>query len=279
MGHSSAGIIRIRYAGRRTQPASQPGFIRAPRVRLCAGSIPRLTGACQAGQIYRKLPKTALKIYNLCMAKKFDRSLIPPAPNMDFEKELWKQKIWNIAGVDEVGRGALAGPVAVGAVILPQNPDKLVKLNGVRDSKELSTKKREKLSEVIKEISVAYSVGFAYRSEIDMWGIAPATRMAATRAVMTLGVNPDHLLIDYISFPKSLLKQTVLVKGDQRSLSIACASILAKVTRDAEMVRLDEQYPGYGFADNKGYGTEAHRKAIKKLKPSAVHRNTFILKG
>jgi ribonuclease HII len=226
-----------------------------------------------------KFPKISLKIYNLCMAKKFDRSLIPPAPNMDFEKELWKQKIWNIAGVDEVGRGALAGPVAAGAVILPQNTDKLAKLNGVRDSKELSKKKREKLSDVIKEIAVAYSVGFAYRSEIDMWGIAPATRMAATRAVMTLGVNPDHLLIDYISLPKSLVKQTVLVTGDQRSLSIACASIMAKVTRDGEMVRLDEQYPGYGFADNKGYGTEAHRKAIKKLKPSAVHRNTFVLKG
>lgn len=213
------------------------------------------------------------------MPRKFDRSLIPPTPNLDFETELWKQGIWNIAGIDEAGRGALAGSVAAAAVILPQNPKLLEKLEGVRDSKELSAKKREMFFEIIPQVAVASKVAFADRKEIDWWGIAPATRLAASRAVMSLGVYPDHLLIDYISLPKSLIKQTVLVKGDQRSLSIACASVLAKVTRDAEMVRLHELYPGYGFAQNKGYGTEAHRKAIKKLKPCPQHRNTFILKG
>ncbi len=213
------------------------------------------------------------------MPKKFDRSLIPPAPNLDFEKDLWKQEIWSIAGIDEAGRGALAGPVYAAAVILPSNPKKLAALEGVRDSKELSAKKRDELFNLINKTAVSASVASASRLEIDKLGIAPATRMAASRAVMTLDVHPDHLLIDYFALPESLYKQTVLVKGDQRSLSIASASILAKVSRDRHMVELDVKFPGYGFAQNKGYGTEPHRKAIKKLRPCAEHRNTFILKG
>jgi ribonuclease HII len=112
-----------------------------------------------------------------------------------------------------------------------------------------------------------------------MLGISPASKFAALKAVMNLEVFPEHLLIDYFKLSNSMFKQTILTKGDQRSLSIACASILAKVERDAEMVRLDEQFPGYGFVDNKGYGTEAHRKAIKKLGQSKVHRRSFVLKG
>jgi ribonuclease HII len=212
------------------------------------------------------------------MPKKFDRSLIPPAPNLDFEKELWKQGIWNIAGVDEAGRGALAGSVYAGAVILPSNPDTLKALEGVRDSKQLSAKKREEFYDVIKEVAVASCVGFVSSAEVDMFGISPASKFAALKAVMNLEVFPEHLLIDYFKLSNSMFKQTILTKGDQRSLSIACASILAKVERDAEMVRLDEQFPGYSFADNKGYGTEAHRNAIKKLGQSAVHRRSFELK-
>lgn len=209
------------------------------------------------------------------MPKKFDLSLIPPAPNLEFETPLWQQGLWHVAGVDEAGRGALAGPVCAAAVILPPDVEKCKMFNGVRDSKQLNAKKREEYFDLIVDNALASGVAFVSNKEIDLLGIAPATRFAATRALMGMGVLLDHILIDYIPLPKVATPQTSLTKGDQRSLSIACASILAKVTRDKEMVLLDQKFPDYGLADNKGYGTQAHRDAIKKMGHSSAHRKSF----
>jgi ribonuclease HII len=208
--------------------------------------------------------------------RKFDRSLIPPSPDLSFELALWQQDITLVAGIDEAGRGSLAGPVAVGAVILPVNlPDLATRLPGVRDSKQLTAPKRKRAALLIKHVAFAWAVGLADSVEIDQLGIAPATRLAAMRAIKQLAFVPQHLLIDYINLPESELPQTSLVKGDQRSLSIACASILAKTTRDELMVRLSEQYPIYGFACHKGYGTATHLAVIQACGPCPIHRRSF----
>jgi ribonuclease HII len=208
--------------------------------------------------------------------KKFDQSLIPPSPDLNFELALWQQGFKLVAGIDEAGRGALAGPVAVGAVILPANlPDLAIQLPGIRDSKQLKPKDRELAAIVIKGIAVSWAVGLAEAAEIDQLGIARATRLAAMRAVNQLACVPQHLLIDYIKLNESDLPQTSLVKGDQRSLSIACASILAKTTRDELMIRLGEQYPNYGFARHKGYGTAGHHAAIQACGACPIHRVSF----
>jgi ribonuclease HII len=208
--------------------------------------------------------------------KKFDQSLIPPSPDLNFELALWQQGFKLVAGIDEAGRGALAGPVAVGAVILPANlPDLAIQLPGIRDSKQLKPKDRELAAIVIKGIAVSWAVGLAEAAEIDQLGIARATRLAAMRAVNQLACVPQHLLIDYIKLNESDLPQTSLVKGDQRSLSIACASILAKTTRDELMIRLGEQYPNYGFARHKGYGTAGHLAAIQACGACPIHRVSF----
>ena len=208
--------------------------------------------------------------------KKFDLSLIPPSPDLVFEQTLWQQGLSLIAGIDEAGRGALAGPVAVGAVILPADlTDLMGKLPGVRDSKQLTPQERENAAVVIKQIAFTWAVGFADASEIDQLGVAKATRLAAIRAIDQLSSPPQHLLIDYIKLRESDLPQTSLVKGDQRSLSIACASILAKTTRDELMVRLSEQYPIYGFARHKGYGTAVHLAAIRACGACPIHRLSF----
>ncbi len=211
--------------------------------------------------------------------KKFDLSLLPPAPNLDFEQPLWDSEIAYIAGIDEAGRGALAGPVAAAAVILPQRPDLMEVLHAVDDSKKMRAAAREHWAVEIKTIALAAHVGFASAAEVDELGIAPATRLAAMRALSKLKPQPQHLLIDYISLPGTGLPATSLVKGDARSLSIACASVLAKVARDAQMVALDQQYPAYQFAQNKGYGTAAHRQAIINLGRCAAHRNSFMLRA
>jgi ribonuclease HII len=209
------------------------------------------------------------------MPKKFDRSLIPQAPNLHFEQGLWHAGVEFIAGIDEAGRGALAGPVAAGAVVLPQTPDLIRTLHGVRDSKEMQAKDRQYWAGVIAETALACRVGYASAEEIDELGIIPATRLAAMRALAKLKPTPQHLLIDYLSLPGAGLPETSLVKGDARSLSIACASVLAKVERDAHLRGMDEKYPRYGFASNKGYGTEAHRQAIEELGPCPIHRKSF----
>ncbi len=207
----------------------------------------------------------------------FDRSLLPPEPDLAFEMNLWRAGILAVAGIDEAGRGALAGPVAAAAVILPQNIPIQELLYGVRDSKQMTPLERENARKRILEYATSWGVGYATPGEIDQIGIVPATRLAASRALEKLAQFPDHLLLDYLFLPEVALPQTALIKGDCRSLSIAAASVLAKTSRDAFLVNLDQTYPGYGFAAHKGYGTLAHRDALKRLGPCPVHRLSFTL--
>jgi ribonuclease HII len=209
------------------------------------------------------------------MVKKFDRSLLPPFPDLQFERELWDAGIEYVAGIDEAGRGALAGPVAAGVVILPQKKEIQNTLQGVKDSKQLTPKARSRWLKVIEGCSLSCQVGFASAVEIDEKGIIAATRLAAQRALEKTTPVPQHLLIDWISIPGAGIQETSLVKGDARSLSIACASIAAKVRRDEILVALDDSYPGYGFAGHKGYGTAQHRAAIRELGPCPIHRRSF----
>ncbi len=210
---------------------------------------------------------------------KFDRSLLPPAPDLGFEIDLWESGIRLVAGIDEAGRGALAGPVAAAAVILPVDGGLCEVLKGVRDSKEMSPAARETWAERLRQLASGFGVGFASHEEIDELGIVPATRLAVRRALEALPVQPQHLLVDYLPLPEIAIPQTNLVKGDARSLSIAAASILAKTARDAVMRSLDGEYPGYGFAQHKGYGTAAHRRALAAKGLCPIHRRSFQLKG
>lgn len=208
--------------------------------------------------------------------KKFDLSLIPARPDLQFEQVLWAQGLRRVAGVDEAGRGALLGPVAAAAVILPSDqPDLFDRLEGVRDSKEMTPQERDLWAIEIKVTALAWAVGYASAAEIDEIGIAPATRLAAGRALAQLSVQTEHLLIDYIKLNEVDIPQTSLVKGDARSLTIAAASVLAKTGRDAILVAMETEFPGYGLAQNKGYGTAAHRAAIATLGPCAQHRYSF----
>lgn len=202
-----------------------------------------------------------------------------PNPDLTYEKELWSSYKF-IAGLDEAGRGALAGPVCVGAVILPHNhPHLLQTLSGVHDSKQLTPRTRSKLAPQIQATALAHGVGFASAEEIDQMGIVPATRLAASRALEFLHRFPQYLLTDFrLELPELDVPQTAIVKGDQRSLSIACASILAKTARDEIMRGLNEDYPEYKFSHHKGYGTFFHRKKIEQLGHSPIHRKTFQLK-
>jgi ribonuclease HII len=189
-----------------------------------------------------------------------------------YENALREQGARYVAGVDEVGRGPLAGPVVAAAVILPADFDLL----GVDDSKKLSEKKREELFEQIKEKAVAYAIGMRDPQRIDAINILEATKEAMADAILGLSVEPDHVLIDALTLKDVPIRQTGIVKGDARSVSIAAASILAKVTRDRMMVEYDAQYPGYGFAQNKGYGTAAHYAGLKTLGLTPIHRRSFL---
>ena len=212
------------------------------------------------------------------MRVKFDLTSLPPAPDLTFEQELWHQGILCVAGLDEAGRGALAGPVYAAGVILPPHSDGIAQdLEGVRDSKQLSPRQRERLALIIQSRALAWSVGWAEAAEVDQLGIAPATRLAFCRALEGLRMPAEHILLDYFRLPEVELAQTALVKGDQRSLSIACASILAKTARDAHMRAEEAHYPGYAFAQNKGYGTAGHRAALEALGPCPLHRRSFHL--
>lgn len=201
------------------------------------------------------------------------------SPDLSYELALWPT-CKHIAGMDEAGRGALAGPVCVGAVILPNNDPHLPQtLSGVRDSKQLPPRKRHQLAPLIKKSARSWGIGFASAKEIDALGIVPATRLAAGRAVEMLSCYPDFLLTDFrLELPELDISQAALVKGDQRSLSIAAASILAKTARDDLMCELDSQYPKFGFSRHKGYGTLFHREKIAVLGHSPIHRKTFRLK-
>jgi ribonuclease HII len=209
----------------------------------------------------------------------FDLSLIPPEPDLSFELRLWEAGITAVAGIDEAGRGALAGPVAAAAVILPPEAVMVKCLKGVRDSKQMTTDQREVARGKILKYAIAWGVGFVTAEEIDQMGILPATRLAACRALETLTPPPAHLLLDYLFLPEISIPQTALIKGDCRSLSIAAASVLAKTSRDALLRELELTYPGYGFASHKGYGTQAHREALQRLGVSQVHRLSFALLG
>jgi ribonuclease HII len=200
-------------------------------------------------------------------------------PDLQFEIDLWNNGLSLVAGLDEAGRGALAGPVAVGAVILHPDPHLSGILACVRDSKQMTPLQRDLCAPRIQEIARAWSVAYASSEEIDQLGIVHATRLAGIRALETLTPQPDFLLTDFrLELPESELPQVSLPKGDARCLSIAAASVLAKTARDALMRELDGQYPGYGLGQNKGYGTQAHRFALKRLGYSSIHRKSFSLK-
>ncbi|RPJ49595.1 MAG: ribonuclease HII [Chloroflexi bacterium] len=215
------------------------------------------------------------------MTRQFNPAEIPAMPDLSFESRLWDSGAIHIAGLDEAGRGAWAGPVAAGAVILPLDPKIADQLSGVRDSKQMTPADRTYWAEIIRTRALAWGVGFSTNVEIDELGIVPATRLAMTRALEGAyppGCPPfpaDHLLIDALRLPDVPLPQTALIKGDARSLSIAAASILAKTARDALMVEFDEEYPAYGFARHKGYGTSSHWQALQIVGPCKIHRFSF----
>lgn len=179
-----------------------------------------------------------------------------------------------ICGIDEAGRGPFAGPVVAGAVILPKG----VEILYLNDSKKLSEKRREQLYAEIMKKAEAVGVGMAGPERIDEINILQATYEAMRMAVADLGTEPDLLLNDAVTIPDVSVRQVPIIKGDAKSVSIAAASIVAKVTRDRLMVRYDEEFPGYGFASHKGYGTKAHIESIKDLGACPIHRRTFIKK-
>ncbi len=203
--------------------------------------------------------------------------MITTAP-LRHEHDLHAQGFRRVAGLDEAGRGAWAGPVMAGAVILPPDrPNLDCALAGVNDSKLLTPHRRESLARCIQETALSWAVGSATSAEIDMLGIVPATRLAMKRALDSLAVQADYLLLDALTLPEVDLPQLALIKGDRRSLSIAAASILAKVTRDAHMTALHTQYPVYGFAGHKGYGTAQHRAALDRHGLCPEHRRSFAI--
>ena len=190
------------------------------------------------------------------------------------EQEYFDKGIQLICGVDEAGRGPLAGPVCAAAVILPPNAE----IPGLNDSKKLSDKKRRELYPIIKEQAIAYGIAFADHHEVDEINILQATYLAMERAINQLNVKPELALIDGNRAKEFGIPVETVVHGDSLSASIAAASVLAKVTRDNFMLEMAEAYPGYDFEIHKGYGTKAHYAALTKLGPSAIHRMTFLKK-
>ena len=195
-------------------------------------------------------------------------------PTFTEERELYTQGYRLIAGIDEVGRGTIAGPVVAAAVVLPLEVN-IQWLSLVRDSKQLSPRRREFLFEQIQQTEMAVGVGMVAHTVIDERGIVKATQLAMGRAVEQLPVTPDFLLIDALVLPEVALPQKGIVHGDRLSLSIACASIVAKVSRDHYMVELDNLYPGYGLACHKGYVTPQHLLSLQQLGPCPIHRQSF----
>ena len=189
-----------------------------------------------------------------------------------FENELWEQGHTHVAGVDEAGRGPLAGPVVAAAAILPKG----WKLEGLDDSKKIADEaRRDELAEAIKRGAVAWAVGQADAEEIDRLNIRRASLLAMHRAVQSLHIRPDYVLLDAFTIPECELPQRGIIKGDALSLSIAAASVLAKTTRDRLMRELDAQYPGYGLAEHKGYPTASHVQALREKGVLPIHRRSF----
>lgn len=193
---------------------------------------------------------------------------------LEFEKEALAKGYKSVCGVDEAGRGPLAGPVCAAAVILPEG----VIIDGVNDSKKLSEKKRESLFDVIKEQAMSYSIAYATVDEIEEINILNATMLAMRRAIDGLDIKADYAMIDGNKIPPIDIDAECIVKGDAKSMSIACASILAKVSRDRLLYKYAEEYPMYGFDKHKGYGTKVHREAILKYGPCPYHRKSFLKK-
>lgn len=194
-------------------------------------------------------------------------------PDFSYETEASRKGFKFVCGVDEAGRGPLAGPVCAAAVILPTN----VSIEGLNDSKKLSEKKREALYDVITEKAIAYSIAFGTLDEIETYNILNATFIAMNRAIDSLKIKADYALIDGNRVPKGIkIPCETVVKGDAKSASIAAASILAKVTRDRLLIEYDEKYPQYNFKKHKGYGTKEHYEAIEKFGVCEVHRLSFL---
>lgn len=195
-------------------------------------------------------------------------------PSFGEEKILEAQGYRYIAGVDEAGRGALAGPVVAAAVILPSNKY-LPFISQVRDSKKLTPLQREYLFHHVHESAVSIGIGMSNLDVIDTLGIVAATRLAMKSAIDQLSPRADYMLVDYMQLPEIDLPQKGITHGDDLSYSIACASIIAKVSRDQLMIKLDEEYSGYGLANHKGYGTKEHVECLRRLGPCSIHRKTF----
>lgn len=210
------------------------------------------------------------------VCSKFEKSkdMVSQIPTFVEEEKLIVQGYRLIAGVDEVGRGPLAGPVVAAAIILPLE-ERPSWLSRVRDSKQLTPSQRESIFDRVLESGMPFGVGSVSHALIDERGIASATRMAMRRAIEQLSTRPDYLLIDFMRLPGIRIPQKGVVDGDSLCFSIALASVVAKVTRDRLMVELDGQFPGYGLARHKGYGTPEHLEALQCLGPCAIHRKTF----
>ena len=193
---------------------------------------------------------------------------------LEYEKRLLQQGYKLIAGIDEAGRGPLAGPVCAAAVILPENTE----IPGLNDSKKLTDKRRRELMPIIKQTAVAYGIAFADEKEIDEINILQATFLAMERAVSQLSIKPDYLLIDGNRKKDMGVPAETVIKGDSLSASIAAASVLAKVTRDDFMLEMAEKYPMYGFDVHKAYGTKAHYEALRQFGPCPLHRMSFLKK-
>lgn len=200
---------------------------------------------------------------------------LPEFPSLDYEKDLWAQGFHIVAGLDEAGRGAWAGPVYAAAVVLPNDDRVCQLLEGVRDSKQMTARQRERWQGCIRSVSVSWAVASASAGEIDEIGIVPATQLAMQRALAELSTPPGHLLIDYVRLDACACPQLSIPFGDALSLSVAAASVLAKTARDAFMVSLEAEYPGYGFAQHKGYGTRQHRASLHQEGPCPIHRYTY----
>lgn len=199
-------------------------------------------------------------------------------PGLEYEQEMAAAtEEWLVAGIDEAGRGALAGPVVAAAVILPlRDPQKLRQLTPLNDSKQLTARQRDHCYDLVLAHAVAWGIGSVPADVIDAIGILPATRQAMIAAVRQLSPAPACLLIDGpLPLRQLALPQRAIIRGDSHSLSIAAASILAKVSRDRHMQTLDSQYPLYGLAQHKGYGTRAHADALNAYGPTPIHRHTF----
>jgi len=228
----------------------------------------KVTSATRAPKTLRKKPRTGKRKPGRAPLIHEGRAL---HCTCRFEEEARAAGFAVVAGVDEVGRGALCGPVVAGAAILGEDFD----FSGLDDSKRLTRRQRERLSERIRAHARAWALGFAEVEEIDRLNILRATHLAMRRALQALRLKPDLVLVDGRAAELSGYEQQAIVKGDALSVSIAAASIVAKVARDGIMLQCDQKYPGYGLADNVGYASEGHREALRRLGPSAIHRRSF----